>query len=151
MRRKDREMPGEFAWEVADKCEWAVLSLVSPQGEPYSVPVTIAREGDSVYFHSAMEGTKTDCMRAHKRVCLVCVGDTRIEPDKFTTKYESAVLKGTAAEVTDEQEKIHALRLICERHTPSNMAGFDSAIEKSLGVTAIWRIDVDEITGKCKK
>lgn len=151
MRRKDREMPVEFAWEVADKCEWAVLSLVGPQGEPYSVPVTIAVEGSKVYFHSAMKGTKANCMRAHNRVCLVCVGDTRIEPDKFTTKYESAVLKGNAAEVTDEQEKIHALRLICERHTPSNMAGFDSAIEKSLGVTAIWRVDVDEITGKCKK
>ena len=27
MRRKDREMPEEFAWEVADRCPWMVLSL----------------------------------------------------------------------------------------------------------------------------
>ena len=27
MRRKDREMPETFAWEVAGKCEWATLEI----------------------------------------------------------------------------------------------------------------------------
>jgi len=151
MRRKDREMSPAFAWEIVDKCEWAVLSMAGPEGEPYCVPVTIAREGDRVYFHSAMEGTKTDCLRAHGRVCIACVGDTLREPDRFTTKYESAILKGNASEVAGDEEKIHALRLICEMHTPTNMGNFEKAVEKSLGVTAVWRVDVDEATGKCKR
>ena len=29
--------------------------------------------------------------------------------------------------MTDDKEKIHALRLLCERHTPTNMANFDIA------------------------
>lgn len=151
MRRKDREMPGDFAWEVADKCEWAVLSMTDQEGGPYCVPVTIAREGNRVYFHSAKEGRKTDCMRGDPRVSMACVGDTQRARDEFTTRFESAVLFGRAREVEDREEKVHALRLICQRHTPENMGNFDGAIEKSLGVTAVWRVDVEEITGKCKK
>ena len=71
--------------------------------------------------------------------------------DKFTTRYTSAILTGTAREVTDEAEKIRALRAICEKYTPENMSRFDAAIAKSLSRTGIWRIDVTDITGKCKK
>lgn len=151
MRRKDREMPAEFALGIADKCEYATLSLVTPDGAPYCVPVTIVRDGNAVFFHSAMEGFKTDCMKNDSRVCLACVGDTKRAEDKFTTEFESAIIRGNVSEVTDDSVKIHALRLLCERHTPTNMAEFDSAIARSLSRTAIWRIDIAEITGKRKK
>lgn len=151
MRRKDREMPKEFALEVADKCEWATLGMVTPQGMPYCVPITIARDGAFLYFHSAHEGLKIDCLRGESQVCLSCVGDTQRATDRFTTEFESAVILGKASEVTEDQEKIHALRLICERHTPANMAEFDTAIQRSLPRTAVWRIEIQEITGKRKK
>ena len=48
MRRKDREKSREFALEVTDKCEWAVLSMTDQEGMPYAVPVTIVRDGDFV-------------------------------------------------------------------------------------------------------
>lgn len=151
MRRKDREMPKDFALAVADKCEWATLGMVTPQGEPYCVPITIARDGDVIYFHSAHQGLKIDCLRAKGQVCLACVGDTQRATTRFTTEFESALIQGVASEVTEDQEKIHALRLICQRHTPANMAAFDEAIARSLPRTAIWRIEIREITGKRKK
>ena len=46
---------------------------------------------------------------------------------------------------------IRALRLLCQRHTPDNMEGFSRAIAKSLGRTGVWRITVEEITGKAKR
>ena len=151
MRRKGREMPEEFAWEVADKCEWAVLGMVDPSGMPYCVPVSIARDGKSVYFHSAKGGFKIECLENQAQVCISCVGDTFRTPDKFTTEFESAILRGQAVEVTDEQEKIHGLRLLCERHTPTNMENFDNAITRSLSRTGVWKVEVREITGKRKK
>lgn len=151
MRRKDRQMPEEFAWEVVDKCAYAFLAMTAEDGGPYGLPVTIVRDGRAVYFHSAMEGRKTDCLRRHPGVCLTCVGDTRVPEDRFTTLFESAVAFGTAEEVTEDAEKIHALRILCQRHAPGNMAAFDKAIEASLKRTAIWRIDVEEITGKAKR
>lgn len=151
MRRKDREMPETFAWMVTDKCEWAVLGLIDPAGAPYAIPVSIVCEKPHIYFHSAKGGFKVECLQKHPQVCMSCVGDTFRLPDAFTTEFESAVLRGTAVEVTDEQEKIHALRLLCQRHTPTNMENFDEAVTRSLARTGVWRIDVAEITGKRKK
>ena len=150
MRRRDREMPKEFALEIADKCEYAVLSMVDADA-PYAVPVSIARDGDSIYFHCAKEGRKTDILKAYPRVCLVCVGDVRPAEDKFTTEYESAIITGNAREVLKESEKIRALRVISERYTPSNMSRFEAAVEKSLARTAVWKIDIATISGKRKK
>ena len=48
MRRKDRQRSEEFAWAVTDRCGWAVLSCVQPDGTPYRVPLSIAREGGRV-------------------------------------------------------------------------------------------------------
>lgn len=151
MRRKDRQMSEEFAWEVVDKCEYAFLAMTAEDGTPYGVPVTIVREGRDVYFHSALEGRKAECLRRSPRVCLSCVGDTRVPPGKFTTLFESAVLFGTAEEVTGEAEKTRALELLCRRHTPDNMEAFPRAVAKSLGRTGVWRIAVEEITGKAKR
>lgn len=151
MRRKDREMPEEFAFGVADKCEYAVLAMTNNSNEPYCVPITIVRDKNAVYFHCAAEGEKIDCLRRNPKICLACVGDTKRAADKFTTEFESAIIKGTAYEVTDTEEKINALKLLCLRHTPTNMAEFDDAVNKSLSRTAVWKIEISEITGKRKK
>lgn len=144
-------MPEAFAYGIADKCEWAVLAMVDADGLPYCVPLSIVRDGAFIYFHSATDGQKITALKNHDRVCIACVGDTYRVPDKFTTEYESAIIRGKASEVMDEDEKIKALRLLCQRHTPRNMAAFDSEIARSLARTAVWRIGISDITGKRKK
>ncbi len=149
MRRKDREKDIEFALEVADKCEYGVMSLCCGD-MPYCIPISHVRKDDVIYFHSAMEGTKTDILRKNPNVCLAFVGDTRIPEGKFTTEYESAVIKGVASEVTDDGEKTEALRILCLKLTPGNMCDFDSAIKRSLARTAVWKIQITQTTGKSK-
>lgn len=151
MRRKDREMDKDFALSISDKCEYATLALCGDRDMPYCIPISIARKGNLIYFHSAMEGRKIEILRKNPCVCLSCVGDTNRMKDKFTTEFESAVIFGSASEVTDTSEKTEALRMICLRHTPENMDEFDEAITKSLFRTAVWRITISQITGKRKK
>ncbi|MDO4175159.1 MAG: pyridoxamine 5'-phosphate oxidase family protein [Eubacteriales bacterium] len=151
MRRKDREMPAEFARQVFDACEYATISMIDARNQPYALPVSIVRIGDNLYFHSALSGTKTDCLRLHPQVCVSAVSWTHLVPDQFTTEFSSAVCHGTASEVTDDTEKIAALRAICEKFAPTHMAAFDHAIARSLSRTAIWKISMDSITGKRKK
>ena len=151
MRRKERQITEEEAWAVVDKCEYAFLAMTAEDGTPYGLPVTIVREGRNIYFHSALEGRKVECLRRQPRVCLTCVGDTAIQQDRFTTLYESAVAFGTAAEVTENVEKVEVLRLLCLRHTPDNMVDFDRSVNASLARTGIWKIAVEELTGKAKR
>lgn len=151
MRRKEREMPAEFGWQVADKCDYAVLAMTDTAGMPYAVPLSIARDGEKIYFHAAGQGEKTQNLRANPHVCVVCVADVNPLPQEFSTEYASAIIRGQAAEVTDEAEKIMALRLICQRYAAANMAEFEGAISRSLHRTAIWRVDAASITAKRKK
>lgn len=151
MRRKDREMDRSFALYVTDKCNYAVISMIKTDGLPYCIPITIARDQDTIYFHSAKEGSKVDILHNNPNVCISCVGDTNKPDDKFTTEYESSVICGKASEITDEEEKIYALRLLCQRHSPNNMINFNKAVEKSLFRTGVWKVDIDSITAKRKK
>ena len=87
-------------------------------------------------------------MRMYALSAAACVGAARVQQECFTTRYESAVAFGTAAEVTEEAEKIGALRRLCRCHTPDNMADFDGAVRASLDHTAVWKLTVERITGK---
>lgn len=151
MRRKDREQTRDFGLGLIDRCEYGVMALIDPEGAPYAVPLNMARDGDKLYFHCATEGKKTDSLRKNPRVCVSFAGGVKPVPGKFTTLYQSATVFGPASEVTDREEKIRGLRLLCEKLAASNMAEFDSAVERSLHRTAVWRVDIEEITAKEKK
>ena len=151
MRRKDREVTPEQAWEIVDRCADGVVSMVDDAGAPYAVPVNLVREDNRVYFHSAMAGKKADCMRKHPNVCVACVeSGAEIDQPGLTTRYASAILLGTAAEVTETEEKVNALRLLCRKLAPENPY-WQGDFHDCIGHTAVWRITVDAITGKANR
>lgn len=151
MRRKERREDESFAFEVLDKADFTVISMTDEDGLPYCLPISVVRIGEKLYFHSAENGRKAEAMLNDPNVCLTAAIDVVSAEDKFTTYFKSAVVRGKAVKVTDDEEKITALKAICERFTPSNMPDFSNAIKMSLPRTAVWRIDIENATGKQKK
>ena len=151
VRRKDREIPRDEALAVADKCAFATMATVNPDGSPYCVPLSMVREGEWLYFHSALEGHKIDNLRHSSRVCISCVGAVKPFPGAFSLEYESAVINGDASELTDREEKVHALALISRRYVPDLMPAFDEYVEKMIDRTTVWKVHIDEISGKGRK
>lgn len=78
MRRKDREVSAEQAWEIVERCSYGVLAMTKPDGTPYAVPVNFAREGNCLYIHCAQAGEKTDCLNHQPQVCVTCVEGGRM-------------------------------------------------------------------------
>lgn len=155
MRRKDRERDVAFAKAVMDRCTHGTVAISTGTDTPYCLPLSLVRVDNCLYFHCAREGRKVDLLRKNPRVCVSFVDTdtpTVVPPAMFTTYFRSAIATGTAFEVTDEEEKIEALRALCQRMTPEGMTGdlFDRAIQASLHLTCVWRIDMDQITGKEK-
>ncbi len=116
-------MDAAFALEVLDKAPYITVSFVRPDGTPYGVPLSLARTDDKTfYFHCALEGDKLDCIAANPRVALSAV--TKCAPTvgpkdgSFTLQYKSAMAVGKAEIVKDRDEKIKALRAICQRFLP---------------------------------
>ena len=149
MRRNDRERGRDFALAVIDGCEYGTVAI---QGEePYCLPLSLVRIGEDLYFHCALEGKKLDLLRRNRAVWVSFVGENTAALNDFTTYFRSAMVKGTAEEVTDGAEKTGALRALCQKLTPGHMAAFDSEVARSFAVTGIWKIHMDEITAKEKR
>ena len=41
--------------------------------------------------------------------------------------------------------------MICEKYAPEHMDKFPGTVERSLNGTAVWRVDITEVAGKCNK
>ena len=104
MRRRDRQIPEEQAWEILDRCDYAVLAMTAEDGTPYGLPLNVVREGRVVYFHGAQAGRKAACLQKAPRVCLTCVETCEIVPERYTTRYASAVAFGRVEEITEPEE-----------------------------------------------
>lgn len=137
-----------LAEQLLDQCMYATLSLTDPDGVPYGVPISPAREGGCLYFHCARKGRKIEAMRAHPRVSLSCVGQAEVMPGAFNIRFQSVVATATAEEVTGEAEKIAALRLICNKYCPGDMGGFQQALDQFLPRTGVWKLTLEQIATK---
>lgn len=150
MRRKDREQSEEFGWSVLETCPYAVLSTTDDAGLPYSIPVSPAVLDGAIYFHSAKHGTKAKLLREHPAVCLVGVRDVVLLPEAYSTEYASAIARGVIAEVTDEAERIAALRAIAERYAGENLGHFKKALAEEGQRTLVWKITPSTLTAKAR-
>ena len=144
MRKKSREMDSRWALEVMRKAPYITVSFTRTDGTAYGVPLSLAAIDDSTwYFHCATEGDKLEAIAAHPEVCLSAV--TRCTPtvgpkdNSFTLQYRSAIAFGRAELVTDDAEKINALKAI-------------SQVARSLHRTAVVRITlISPPSGKRKQ
>lgn len=156
MRKAARQKDEEWALNVFDRAPFVTMSMIRPDGTPYGLPLSLIRSNRrTFYFHCADEGDKLDCIRANPVVSLSavsrCTPKFETEKKNFTMYYDSAIALGEAEIVTDNSEKIMALRLLCQRFLPKHMENFDEAIKRSLERTVVVKITLTEPSvGKSK-
>ncbi len=172
MRRKDREMPRDFGLHVIDKATYGTMAIPD-KPYTYSVPLSIARYENTLYFHSAPAGKKTELFDQEPLVCVSFVGDVEVpenytneelrellkDPKQwsmlarnvFTTQYESAMVYGKVHQVSDEEEIKLALRTIAQKFTPDKMEFVEKAIEAGIHRVRIYAVSIDHVTAKRKK
>jgi hypothetical protein len=145
MRRKDREVtdPAEINKIIAEAkvCHLAMVD----DGEPYVVPVNFGYDNNCLYFHCALQGRKIDILKRDNRVCFNIIGSMEVtDAASCKVRYRSATGTGTAAIVTDNEEKIRGIRAVMKQITGVE---FDIP-RKSLDTTLVVRIDIREMKGK---
>jgi uncharacterized protein len=150
IRREDRALTDEQAIEILQRGEYGVLSTASSDGQPYGVPVSYAYADGALYFHSAVEGHKLDNLASNPRVSFCVVGPTQVLPDKFATRYESAILFGTARELLDE-EKHAALTEVLKKYSADFLEKGEKYIHSDIGKTRVFKIKIESISGKARR
>lgn len=131
-------------------CEYAVVTTIDENGLPYSIPISQVVVDDKIYFHTSNKGTLKKIVGNGNGVSIVAVGKTELVPEKFTTSYESAIATGKIEVIEDKDEKLAALKAICEKYALSNMDHFETAIENAFERTAIFKINVQKISSRVR-
>ena len=149
MRRKDRERDAAFAWQVMTAAPYATLSLVDESGKPYAVPVSQgAWEQGGFYFHCALAGKKYELFKDGCDAGMSAVSHAEIIPNEYTVAYASAAVRGRLEVVTSEEERMHAMEVLCRRFDPAAGEKFMDCMKNAGARTCVVRLTVEEITGK---
>ena len=128
-----------------------MLATVGTDGWPYAVPVNHVLAGDVLYIHCALEGHKLENIAHEERVSFCAVAGATVLPASLSTLYESAIVFGRAAVVTDPTEKRRALELLAIRFCGAMTPEAEKVIADSGSQTAVVRIRIEQISGKAHR
>ena len=149
MRRKDREIFGEELEAILRKGEYGILSMVGPDGLPYAVPLSYAWKPGVIHLHCAAQtGKKLEHLAHCNDVCFVVVGDTAVQPAKFTTLYESVIITGKIHPAEDKEE---SLRALIEKYSGEYLENGLNYIRAAADQTAVYVITPQQVTGKANR
>ena len=151
MRRADRRLDDAAAMDLLKRGEYGILSTTDRNNQPYGIPVNYVVIDDALYFHCANQGQKIENITANKGVSFCVVGKTELIPEKFSTRYESVVVSGTAEVITDAALKRPALRALIAKYAPDHTAAGEAYIDKLMDQTAVVKVSIDHLAGKARQ
>jgi uncharacterized protein len=152
VRRQDRLLDEVQALGLLETGEYGVLSLATPNGLPYGIPLNYVWDGgEKIYFHCATEGRKLEMVKHNPQASFCVVGATNVIPEKFSTGYESIVLTGSIVINLPEGEKTEALTLLVKKYSPNFKEAGEKYIERLFLKTDVMCFTVDCFSGKSKQ
>lgn len=124
------------------------------EDQPFVIPMIHARVDDRLYFHGA---PATRLLRVMRRGAPVCVTVTLLDglvmarsAFHHSMNYRSAVVLGTATEVTDAGEKLEALEAIVEHIAPGRREHCRAPNSKELAQTQVLLVPISEASAKVR-
>jgi nitroimidazol reductase NimA-like FMN-containing flavoprotein (pyridoxamine 5'-phosphate oxidase superfamily) len=129
------------------------LALVV-DGSPVVLPTGCARDGDLLYVHGS-SGARS--LRTAADGVDVCVAVTLLDGIVYarsafhhSVNYRSAVVHGRARPVTDDADKLRALRVLTEHLAPGSWEHTRQPDRKELAATAVLALDLGEASVKVR-
>jgi nitroimidazol reductase NimA-like FMN-containing flavoprotein (pyridoxamine 5'-phosphate oxidase superfamily) len=142
MRRKDRELTRETAFEILNNGKFGVMALVDENGYPYGVPLHYVVIDSDLYFHSTADGGhKSECFMHNPKASFTII-DT-----EDGIKARSAIVFGTIEIMPDM--KFTVVEKLVEKFVPQpfwepTKAGIKNRVEKIIA----YRLKTEHITAK---
>ena len=128
------------------------------RNQPFIRPTAFLfdEEQNAIYVHGAHQGRGFDNLTENPQVCL-CVyvvgamrGHTRAF--EFFLEHGGVMVFGSASRVLDDSTKHRVMQALFEKHAPHLESGVDyePASQEEVERTTVWRIDIEEWSGKVK-
>lgn len=125
------------------------------RGQPFIIPTAYARDQDSILIHGSVASRMLKAITsagAHVCGAVTSMQAMVLAKSAFhhSINYESVVIFGKAALVTDQEEKNGALFKIMEHLTPGRWDESRPPNEKELRATSVVKISIDEASAKIR-
>ncbi len=150
MRRSERQITDRNAIDAIIKKSMVCRLGLSDNGLPYIVPLSFGYDGTNLYVHAALSGRKSDILKQNSRVCFefdrmlgVVTGE---QACNWSMNYESVIGFGVAELMEEGEAKAAALNCIMRQYSDKDWI----FTEQSVIATAVYRIRIDEISGKTR-
>lgn len=164
MRRSELESSDpDLFQEVARDADVGYLSLVTSGGWPRSVALNFAVVGETVYFHGALAGEKSEIIGTGVRAGFTMVKPYSFIPSHFTAPdhacpathfFKSVEIKGRCEPVTDPAGKARGLQALMDKHQPEGrfrpLDPADPVYRKAIERVGVFRVVPDSWTAKRK-
>jgi uncharacterized protein len=139
--------------EILDEALFCHVGFVVDD-QPYVIPTIHARVGTRLYIHGSAASRMLRSVGAGIPVCVtVTLLDGLVlarSAFHHSMNYRSAVILGTAVEVTDEVEKLEALQAVVEHVVPRRWEDVRWPTEQELKATRVLSVPLTEVSAKIR-
>lgn len=149
MRRDERKIANRSEIDdIINKSEVCRIAFAN-DNTPYVIPVSFGYDGKSIFVHTAKTGRKIDFIKKNNLVCFefdidVKTIEDKAIPCKWTAAYRSVIGYGKMHELMEFEEQENAINQIMIHYSGKEWK-FDERMLKSV---KLWKIEIDEISGK---
>lgn len=153
MRRLDKEITDRATIDaILHEAHVVRVAMVDQLRRPYLLPFSFGYHQNSLFIHSAPEGTKLDILRDSPEVCFEADIRTEVHQTEqacgWSMKYFSVVGYGKVSFLNELEEKRRAVQCIMKKYSGKD----DWEIpDNALAPLVVWRIDISRVTGKKSK
>ncbi|OJF78203.1 pyridoxamine 5'-phosphate oxidase family protein [Nocardia seriolae] len=122
-------------------------------GTPVVLPTIYGRDGDTLYLHgSTGSGNMRAAMTGDVSLTVTHVDGIVYARSAmhFSMNYRSAVIHARPTELTDPDERMHALRIIVDQAAPGAWDAVRSPNKKEMAATMVLVVDLTEASVKVR-
>jgi nitroimidazol reductase NimA-like FMN-containing flavoprotein (pyridoxamine 5'-phosphate oxidase superfamily) len=135
---------------IIHRCEACYVAMVNTANEPYVLPFNFGYEENTIYLHSAQEGTKMDILREHPQVCIAFSTDHAMRHShdevacSYGMKYRSVLVHGKVDFITDFEEKKRVLNIFMKKYAGREFTFNAPAINE----VCVYKVVIEKITAR---
>ena len=156
--RQDRAKDDEWIRNFLKRGAYGILAT-SVDDQPFTHASTYVYDetGHCIYIHSALNGRRIANITANPKVCFTVTEMGRLltsdHASGFGVEFSGVVVFGEASVLIDSDQARRGLQLLLDKYFPDRKPGADyrEIQEDELCKTAVYRIRIDEWSGKQKK
>lgn len=158
-RIKVRRLPARGVYDrdavyaIVDEALYCHVGFVD-DGQPFVMPTIHVRVGDLLYFHGSRQSRmlKLLCEGVPACVTMTLLDGLVLARSAFhhSMNYRSAVILGTAREVTDATEKWSALEALVEQVVRGRWTDSRQPNDKEMAATAVVSLNISECSAKVR-